>query len=136
MAPKPAGQRSRSNSVKRKEPEGPSFAEITAGPNSLPVHDSENVDDATVIELTTEITKVTSACDKLADNVNALEADPAIILVFTGIITALRGITDVQCKIVNTIQHRNPPQPPPLPNWRYLSKSGCNFQALAPEYKQ
>jgi hypothetical protein len=55
------------------------------------------VSNTTVTDLTTEITKVTSVCDNLSGQINKLEADPAIIMVFTGIITALRGITDVQC---------------------------------------
>jgi hypothetical protein len=113
VAPEPLSQRPRANSVKRKEPEGPSFAEIAAGHNgqTIPV----NVDETMVTEITTEITKVTTVCDNIAGEVNKLVADPAIIMVFTGIITALRGITDAQCKIVNAIQNSNavpPPHPP------------------------
>jgi hypothetical protein len=108
MALEPASQRPRSNSVKRKEPEGPSFSQIVVGAtcsvsdvNSLP--HSVTISEGLVTDITTEITKVTSVCDKVADNIDALEADPAVLAVFTSILTALRGVTDVQCRIVLSI---------------------------------
>jgi hypothetical protein len=77
MAPEPASQRPRANSVKRKEPEGPSFAEITAGQTEHTPVVTVTVNDTMVTDLTTDITKVTSVCDNLSGQINKLEADPA-----------------------------------------------------------
>jgi hypothetical protein len=113
LALEPVSQRPRSNSVKRKEPEGPSFSQVAAGLNgarwvsvtdSVPVSETGAVSEDVVTEITTEITKVTSVCDTVADNIDTLEVDPAVLAVFTGILKALRGVTDEQCRIVNAMQ--------------------------------
>jgi hypothetical protein len=104
--------RSRTNSVKRKEPEGPTFAAVVSGPGAgtgggvpgqgtlkqgfgIPV---ENLSDITL-----EIAKVSSLVDIAGTEVNDKVKDPEIVSVFSAICDAMRGITTVQDKVVTCL---------------------------------
>jgi hypothetical protein len=98
-SPAPDGFRPRANSVKRKLPEGPSFADVAAAKKICSV----TINDGVVTELETEIATVNSVCDKVAEDITAANADPAAILIFNGILEALRGISKIQAKIVGNM---------------------------------
>jgi hypothetical protein len=106
-SPAPEQFRNRTNSVKRKEPEGPSFAAVASGGISAP----EPINDGLATELSTEIATVNSVCDKVAKDIEKTEADPAVIAVFNGILEAVRGISSVQTKIVANMQPKSEPVP-------------------------
>jgi hypothetical protein len=81
-------------SVKRKEPEGPSFAEIVTGDVEIV---SSSID---VSDLTLDVAKVSSLVEKAATDVNNADIDPAVVSVFDSICDAMRGICKVQDKLV------------------------------------
>jgi hypothetical protein len=88
--------------VKRKVPDGPSFADITAAKKNCP----EPADEL-VTELETEIAVVNSVCDKVTTDIGKSDADPAIITLFSSILEAVRGIGRVQAKIVRNMAKKN-----------------------------
>jgi hypothetical protein len=99
QSPAPDVARPIANSVKRKIPDGPSFADITAAKKNCP----EPADDELVTELETEIAVVNSVCDKVTTDIGKSDADPAIITLFSSILEAVRGIGRVQAKIVRNM---------------------------------
>jgi hypothetical protein len=96
-SPVPIG-RERSGSVKRKEPEGPSFASVAAGNNVLPP--VINLPSGDLSNLTLDVATVSSLVEKAAKDVNDVDMDPAVVSVFSTICEAMRGICRVQDKIV------------------------------------
>jgi hypothetical protein len=111
--------RARSNSVKRKEPEGPSFAEITAGSGTsflTPAVATGRVDPNVASDLTLEIAKVSSLVNKAATDINDHVKDPVIVSVFSSVFDAVRGIIAVQDKIVTCgLTGNADPVPVPAP---------------------
>jgi hypothetical protein len=100
--------RSRTNSVKRKEPEGPTFAAIVSGPGagaggSVAAKQSFGIQVEDLSDITLEIAKVSSLVDKAGTEVNDKVKDPAIVSVFSAICDAMRGITTVQDKVVTCL---------------------------------
>jgi hypothetical protein len=93
-SPEPIG-RARAGSVKRKVPEGPSFAEITSG---VVMQESVCIDPS---DLTLEVATVSSVVEKAAKEINDAELDPVTVTVFGYICEAMRGICRVQDKIVS-----------------------------------
>jgi hypothetical protein len=90
--------RARSNSVKRKIDDGPSYASVVSkGNNKVMVWDEKVIEDMSV-----EISKVKSLSDKVGETILALEIDKKITDLFTDINAAVRGIANVQEKIVNS----------------------------------
>jgi hypothetical protein len=96
QSPAPDIGRPRANSVKRKLPEGPSFAEVAQAKKTCP-----ETNDDTVTELETEIATVNSICDKVTTDIGKSDADPAVITLFSSILEAVRGIGRIQAKIVS-----------------------------------
>jgi hypothetical protein len=94
-APAPDG-RPRANSVKRKEPEGPSFASVAS--RSLAQH-FEYEEDVTG-DLTLNVVKVRSLLDKAAGEINDLVADPGVVTALNTMCEAMREICTVQDKLV------------------------------------
>jgi hypothetical protein len=94
--------RPRANSVKRKNQDEHSFAEIVAAKKICP----EPTNDGLVTELETEIAKVNSVCDKVAEDIGKSEVDPVMVTIFNGILEAVRGIGKVQTKIVENMDKK------------------------------
>jgi hypothetical protein len=109
-------QRSRSVSIKRKNSssgtgtDNPpiSYANVTA------VSGSVNVQNAAVENLTEDIVKVKSVCDKLGTMVNNSDVSPGLIEIFSVVKEAFSGICDNQGKIVELLKN-NQQQPPNVP---------------------
>jgi hypothetical protein len=91
--------RPRANSVKRKEPEGPSFAEIVNGGACAKPAFEFNIDISEFSIVTLEVAKASSLVEKAATEVNDQIKDPATVAVFGSILDAMRGITTVQDKL-------------------------------------
>jgi hypothetical protein len=109
-APEP-GARPRSDSVKRKEPEGPSFAAIAAKNNSGTSSGNSaiyaNNDDEIIADLTLDVVKVRSLLDKAGAEINDLVKDPGTVTVLSTMCEAMRGICSVQDKLAtNQLQIR------------------------------
>jgi hypothetical protein len=100
-APESPGFRQRTNSVKRKEPEEPSFAEIASKSvrTEVPVICIEET-----AELTVEIVKTRSLCDNIAEELNAAEIDPAVVTIFGNMLEVMRNINNTQGKIVEKLE--------------------------------
>jgi hypothetical protein len=96
LSPAPEKARPRANSVKRKEPDGPTFAEITSGEQQSSV----TINDGLVTELSTDIAKVNSVCDTVTTDIAKMNLDPAVVTIFSGILEAVRGVSSVQSRIV------------------------------------
>jgi hypothetical protein len=103
-SPAPESSRPRANSVKRKEPDQPSFAEIVAIP-TVPTP----VNDGLVTELSTEIATVKSVCDIVETDIKNFGAEPAVVMIFNGILDAIRGVSNVQAKVVANMQEKSSP---------------------------
>jgi hypothetical protein len=108
--------RPRSNSVKRKNPEGPSFANVVAknahnvGPNN---------DGNCEIDVGTEIAKANSFVDKIAEEISLRELDPVLVGLFSYLCDAIRSVTAVQAKLSGSNENAAPrvdPAPNPAPN--------------------
>jgi hypothetical protein len=94
--------RGRTNSFKRKSQEGSSYAEITGGsrdPHTTGA-DSEANNAAWVGDVTTEIAKVESICDKFVSEASQPNIDPNLIPIFGLLSEAMKGICNVQKSIV------------------------------------
>jgi hypothetical protein len=50
---------------------------------------------------------VNLVCDTISGNITAMEMDPAVNTIFTGILEAIRGVSSVQSKIVLNWQQAN-----------------------------
>jgi hypothetical protein len=86
--------RARSNSVKRKIDDGPSYASVVnKGNNKVMVWDEKVIEDMSV-----EISKVNSLCDKVGETILALEIDKKITDLFTDINAAVRGTVLLMCR--------------------------------------
>jgi hypothetical protein len=95
--------RNRSNSIKRKEPDGISFASVVSG-NA--VRAAKTVCAFPVEELsdiTLEVAKASSLVEKASIEVNDKIKDPVVVSVFSAICDAMRGITTVQDKVVTCL---------------------------------
>jgi hypothetical protein len=95
-------ERARSNSVKRKEPDCPSFANIVTGTGAKPAPTPQLVVNE-VCDMTLEVAKVSSLIDKAATEVVEMIPDPAVATVFNSICDAMRGIVTVQDKVATYI---------------------------------
>jgi hypothetical protein len=96
-SPAPASDgRPRSNSVKRKEPEGPSFASVA----SKNLANSPCYDEDVTGDLTLNVVKVRSLLDKAAGEINDLVVDPGVVTVLNTMCEAMREICTVQDKLV------------------------------------
>jgi hypothetical protein len=104
-------ERTRANSIKRKEPEGPSFANIVSG---FQPAKKCNFNMEVCSDLTLEVAKVSSLVDKAATEVNDHIKDPAVLSVFSSLVDAMRGIVTVQDKIV-TKAFNGPAEEPVTP---------------------
>jgi hypothetical protein len=116
----PGSPRPRANSLKRKEPEGPSFASIVTGQSAQgPPTNVYNVNLEVCSDLTLEVAKVSSLVDKAATEVNDTVKDPVILLVFSTIVEAMRGIVTIQDKFVTkafSVSSNVPATPVPAPS--------------------
>jgi hypothetical protein len=103
--------RGRTNSFKRKNQEGSSYAEITGGSRDpqQPGTDSEANNAVWIGEVSTEIAKVESICDKFVSEASQPNIDPNLIPIFGLLSEAMKGICNVQKSIVmrNTGTDRN-----------------------------
>jgi hypothetical protein len=105
------GGRPRSDSVKRKEPEGPTFAAIAAkngtGTNFGTCTVNVEHDDEIISDLTLDVVKVRSLLDKAGAEINDLVKDPGTVTVLSTMCEAMRGICSVQDKLAtNQLQIR------------------------------
>jgi hypothetical protein len=117
--------RSRTNSVKRKEPEGPTFAAIVSGPGAgyggsatggMPTNQGIGIRVEDLSDITLEIAKVSSLIDTAGNEVNDKVKDPAIVSVFSAICDAMRGISTVQDKVVTCLLKNASSADDPLPS--------------------
>jgi hypothetical protein len=100
--------RPRSDSVKRKHPEGPSFADIAA--KNVPIINTYDVDDtdAVIDDLTLDVVKVRSLLDKAAADANELVTDPGTVTVLGTMCEAMRQMCSLQDKLAtNQLRIRN-----------------------------
>jgi hypothetical protein len=94
-----SGGRPRSDSVKWKEPEGSTFAEI-AGKNNTGTPEICVEDNETVInDLTLDVVKVRSLLDKAGVEINDHIKDPGTVTVLSTMCEAMREICAVQDKL-------------------------------------
>jgi hypothetical protein len=95
--------RSRSNSIKRKEPDGISFASVVTGNAGRAAKTvcAFQVDDLS--DITLEVAKVSSLVETASTEVNDKITDPVVVSVFSAICDAMRGITTVQDKVVTCL---------------------------------
>jgi hypothetical protein len=115
-SPVPDPQRARSGSVKRKEPEGPTFAAVTSGINAA--NNANNVQNyEEMSDLSLEVAKALSLVEKAAKDINDCDVDPAIVRAFSAICDAMRGIVKVQDRIVTAnLKSITVPVPVPPPS--------------------
>jgi hypothetical protein len=99
-APDTPGGRSRSNSIKRKNPEGQSFAEIAALGTGAGIRYEQNTESSREKdEINLEIGKVQSICEKVAVDIGNADLDPTITMIFGGLCEAMQGICKVQQRL-------------------------------------
>jgi hypothetical protein len=127
--------RQRSNSVKRKEPEGLSFASVVSG-TSYNTGTGNATQMADLSNITLEVAKVSSLVDKAGTVVNDMIADPSVVTAFSAICDALRGVSTVQDKIVtcllNNASSSATKEPEPVPVQKNTQKSTfVNLGAIA-----
>jgi hypothetical protein len=100
--------RSRSQSIKRKNPESEQSSQVTyaqmatgsgSGSDQAPIADNQ------VEVLTENIVKVKSICDKVSSELSNVQIDPALISVFSLINEAIGGLCDNQLTIVDKVKN-------------------------------
>jgi hypothetical protein len=102
------GERSRSNSFKRKFQEGNSYAGAVSGSVAVsagPEVGTEKHDVNWVNEAGVEIAKVESLCDQFVTEVSNVSVDPALLPVFGLIAESLKGVSKIQKLIVEKVGH-------------------------------
>jgi hypothetical protein len=62
-----------------------------------------------VTKLSTEIATVKSVCDKVETDIKNFGAEPAVVMIFNGILDAIRGVSNVQAKLVANTQEKSSP---------------------------
>jgi hypothetical protein len=97
--------RPRSNSIKRKNPEGPSFANVVAK-NAQPAGTSN--DSNCEVDIGTEIAKANSFVDKIAEEISLRDLDPVLVGLFSYLCDAVRSITAVQAKMTGNSENAVP----------------------------
>jgi hypothetical protein len=127
LGPNSYMERSRSNSIKRKSQEGPTYATVT-GSNPEQVHEGQNHEGEKtrmwVSEVSVDIVKVESLCDKLVTDASQAGVEPSTVPIFGLLAETLKGICGVQKKIVEKISgESSEPQ-------KYPQTENCNFVDL------
>ena len=96
--------RSRSQSVKRKNADEVSYASVP-GASLAPVNPI--CPTSVVEEATVDIAKVNSLCDKIASEISVTTSDPAVISVFGDLCEAIRLITKTQESFLSSVKGKD-----------------------------
>jgi hypothetical protein len=125
--------RSRSQSIKRKSPEDSAPEVMTYAAVTSPDIQVQPPDcDSKVEEVTENIVKVKSICEKVSAEVSNANVDPALISIFGLLNEAILGICDNQQQIVSMKQGKTYSQPPPSQS---DSSSGSQKRAKQDRYE-